>query len=181
MVYGPLDRGSLTLGESPAVLDGPMGVRLCCWLVCLSLLYDLDLVLPCFHGSVNDVSLVLCFVILEFGFVFSAFSIAPPLCSIVCLCYFFYCSLYLSVAALRFFFCFGCGVGSVFMGWSMGRASFSVCLSMFLACSFFYCSLCPSWLPAGVLSLPIVLAMPWYVFIVLSMMLAPFCMCGLLW
>ena len=87
-MYGPLDRGSLTLGESPAVLDGPMGVRLCCWLVCLSLLYDLDLVLPCFHGSVNDVSLVLCFVILEFGFVFSAFSIAPPLCSIVCLCFF---------------------------------------------------------------------------------------------
>ena len=78
----------------------------------LSLVCDFDLGFHVFHGFVNDVSLVCFLVVYGFGFVFIAFSIASPLCSIVCLC-FFYCSLCLSIAAPYVFllFCVWCWLG----------------------------------------------------------------------
>ena len=45
---------------------------------------------------------------------------------------------------LRFFFCFVCGAGSVFMVCLWVWLVFCMCLSMMLACSFFDCSLCLS-------------------------------------
>ena len=80
------------------------------------------------------------------------------------------------------FHCFVHGAGLDFMGLSMGLASFPRCLSMLLECYFFGCSRCLSvGAPSFCLILHCVGSCCGLFSSLLSMMVAPFSLCCLLW
>ena len=93
------------------------------------------------HGLVYAVSFVFFLVVYGFGLcslLFLLLALWVLLFVFVFFCIVLCTSLLLP---LRFFFCFVCGAGSVFMGLPMGLASLSMCVIMLLTWSIFYCSL----------------------------------------